>query len=147
MILAAGVWFLPFSPRLLVNKGKEEDARKSLSFLRNRPLDDPLVEVELLEIKAEHLFEDQAFAKRFPNMAAKSRSNPWIKEAMQYVSIFKKKDSFKRVAIAGLVMFFQQWSGIDSSKRSFPRRFYSADVYATSYLLCPYYLPVSRTRR
>lgn len=116
VILAVGVWFLPFSPRLLVNKGKDEEARASLGFLRNRAIDDRLVELEFLEIKAEALFEEQAFAKRFPTMASNSKTNPWVREAMQYASIFQKKDSFKRVAIAGLVMFFQQWSGIDSSE-------------------------------
>jgi hypothetical protein len=35
---------------------------------------------------------------------------------LQYSNIFRSRDNFKRVALASLVMFFQQWTGIDSSK-------------------------------
>jgi hypothetical protein len=37
-------------------------------------------------------------------------------ELAQYVNLFRTMDAFKLVATAGLVMFFQQWTGIDSSK-------------------------------
>jgi MFS family permease len=119
VILATGVWFMPFSPRLLMNKGLEEEALRTLSRLRSLPQDDPLVQVEFLEIKAETLFEQAAFEERFPRLAAKSGSNPLLRELAQYTNIFRTKDSFKRVATAGLIMFFQQWSGIDSSMATF----------------------------
>jgi hypothetical protein len=116
LILAVGVWFMPFSPRLLMNKGREEEALKTLARLRSLPVDDQLIQVEFLEIKAETLFERNIFDKKFPKFAAGVGGNPWLRELAQYTNIFRTKDSFKRVAIAGLVMFFQQWSGIDSSK-------------------------------
>ncbi|KAF2161428.1 hypothetical protein M409DRAFT_69778 [Zasmidium cellare ATCC 36951] len=111
VILCVGVWFLPFSPRLLMNKGREDEALATLSRLRALPRDHELVQVELHEIKAEVEFERQAFAKRFPNI---QRNSVWRNELAQYTNIFQTKDSSKRVAIGGLVMFFQQWSGIDS---------------------------------
>ena len=86
-----------------------------MSYLRNLPEDHPLVQVEFLEIKAEVQFERDIFAKKFPKIAANSKSVVQ-REVAQYVNIFRTKDSFKRVAIGSLVMFFQQWSGIDSSK-------------------------------
>jgi MFS family permease len=113
VILAIGVWFLPFSPRLLMNKGREDEALKTLADLRGLPEDHELVQVELLEIKAEVLFEREDFAKKFPNVKTDSI---FRREIAQYVTIFRNKESFKRVALGSLVMFFQQWSGIDSSK-------------------------------
>ncbi|KAJ4175320.1 hypothetical protein NW754_002322 [Fusarium falciforme] len=114
VILAIGVWFLPFSPRLFVNKGREEEARQTLSKLRRLPADDPLVNIELLEIKSESEFEKRSFEIRFPELAQKTRGRPLVREVAQYYNIFGIKDCFKRVALGSLIMFMQQWSGIDS---------------------------------
>jgi MFS family permease len=114
VVLAVGVWFMPYSPRLLMKKGRENEALATLSNLRGLPEDHILVQVEYLEIKSEVEFERRAFAKRFPEMAAKKPSI-WRREIAEYATIFRNKDSFKRVALGSLVMFFQQWSGIDSS--------------------------------
>jgi MFS family permease len=113
IILAIGIWFMPFSPRWLMNKDREEEALNTLAKLRNLPQDHELVQIELLEIKAEVLFERQAFAKQFSSLANGS-SSIIRREAAQYANIFRSKDSFKRVAIGSLVMFFQQWSGMSS---------------------------------
>ncbi|KAK3615934.1 hypothetical protein LTR56_026299 [Elasticomyces elasticus] len=111
VILAIGVWFLPFSPRLLLNKGKDEEALATLAKLRSLPEDHELVQIEYLEIKSEVLFERQNFAKQFPDVKIDSI---FRREVAQYITIFRNRDSFKRVALGCLVMFFQQWSGIDS---------------------------------
>ncbi|KAF2164349.1 hypothetical protein M409DRAFT_67880 [Zasmidium cellare ATCC 36951] len=113
IILAIGVWLMPFSPRLLVKKGKEEQALQTLAGLRNLPANHRLVQVEFLEIKSEVVFECNAFEKRFPALATKT-NNVLRRELAQYSTIFRSGDSFKRVAMGSLVMFFQQWSGIDS---------------------------------
>ncbi|KAK2607881.1 hypothetical protein N8I77_006524 [Diaporthe amygdali] len=114
VILAVGVWCLPFSPRLLVNHGRDEEALQTLSRLRRLPLNDPLIRIEYLEIKAESEFEKRVFERRSPTLAVKARGNRLLRELAQYSNIFRNKDSFKRVAIGGTIMFFQQWSGIDS---------------------------------
>ena len=117
---------MPFSPRLLVNKGKEEEALKTLSYLRNLPEDHYLVQVEFLEIKADAEFERAIFDKRFPELSKAAGNSVWRREFAQYSNIFRSKDNFKRVALASLVMFFQQWTGIDSSKSpSTPNSTYS----------------------
>jgi MFS family permease len=118
VVLAIGVWFMPYSPRLLMKKGREDEALATLANLRGLPAEHILVQVEFLEIKSEVLFERRAFAKRFPDMAAKNNS-VLRREIAEYATIFRNKDSFKRVALGCLVMFFQQWSGIDSSTYSF----------------------------
>ena len=116
VILAVGIWFMPFSPRLLMNKGRDNEAIKTLSYLRSLPEDHHLIRVEYLEIKADVEFERSIFDKRFPKLATSTKTSVWRREFAQYTNIFRSKDSFKRVAIASLVMFFQQWTGIDASK-------------------------------
>jgi hypothetical protein len=115
VILCIGLMFMPFSPRLLVNKGKDQEALKTLAYLRNLPEDNYLIQVEFLEIKADAEFEKEIFDRRFPSLSASTGDSVWRREFAQYSNIFRSKDSFKRVAIASLVMFFQQWTGIDSS--------------------------------
>jgi hypothetical protein len=113
-VLALGIWWLPFSPRWLIKKGRDEEGIKTLAYLRKLPKDNDLVLVEFMEIKAETLFERRNFEKNFPNLAAKEKGSVWVREFAQYYQIFRTWDNFKRVSTAWLVMFFQQWSGIDA---------------------------------
>jgi hypothetical protein len=39
-----------------------------------------------------------------------------MNQIAQYANCVRSMDNFKRVATAWLIMFFQQWSGIDASK-------------------------------
>lgn len=111
--LAIGIWFMPFSPRWLVKVGRDEEARSTLAWMRNLPNDHDDVDIEYLEIKAEALFEQKAYARDFPNLAEKGKSR-LSQQFAQYIMCFRSKDNFKRVCTAWLVMFWQQWSGIDA---------------------------------
>ncbi|KAF1960415.1 quinate permease [Byssothecium circinans] len=113
-VLALGIWWLPFSPRWLVKKGRDEEAVATIAYLRKLPAESELVQIEYKEIKAEALFEQRNFDKHFPNLAAKEAGSVWMREFAQYYQIVRTWDNFKRVATAWLVMFFQQWSGIDA---------------------------------
>lgn len=114
IILVLGApFFPPLSPRMLVRKGREEEALKTLTSLRGLPEDEIILRCEFLEIKSEVLFEQRVFARKFSNLAESGQS-VWRHELAQYTRNFRTKDNFKRVAIAGLIMFFQQWSGVDS---------------------------------
>jgi len=68
LVLLVGMIFMPFSPRWLVHHGREEEARKVLSHLRDLPPDHELVELEFLEIKAQSLFEKRTVAEKFPTL-------------------------------------------------------------------------------
>ncbi|KAH8700464.1 putative MFS quinate transporter [Talaromyces proteolyticus] len=105
--LACGIWFMPFSPRWLVKVGREEEALQTLAWVRKLPAEDDLVQMEFLEIKAEALFEKRAF----PSTAEKGLIRIQI---AQYANCVRTMDNFKRVCTAWLIMFFQQWSGIDA---------------------------------
>jgi sugar porter (SP) family MFS transporter len=112
--LAIGIWWMPFSPRWLVKKGRHEEARRTLAWLRKLPIDHELVEVEYLEIQAESLFEQRAFAEAFPRLAEKGKQNQFMEQVSQYANCFRTWDNTKRCIIVWLIMFFQQWSGIDA---------------------------------
>ncbi|KAF2642321.1 quinate permease [Massarina eburnea CBS 473.64] len=113
-ILALGIWWLPFSPRWLVKQGRDGEALTTIASLRKLPVNHELVQIEYKEIKSEALFEERNFAKHFPNLAAKEEGSVWTREIAQYYQIVRTWDNFKRVSTAWLVMFFQQWSGIDA---------------------------------
>jgi MFS family permease len=109
--LAIGIWWMPFSPRWLVKQGRDEEASKTIAWLRKLPEHDELVKLEFLEIKAEAVFEQRAFERNFPKLGAKEKQNIFSREIAQYYNIVRTKDNFRRVSTAWLVMFFQQWSG------------------------------------
>ncbi|ORY62915.1 general substrate transporter [Pseudomassariella vexata] len=57
LILAIGLFILPESPRYFVKKGKVEQARKALAYVRGQPVDSDFVTDELAEIVANHEYE------------------------------------------------------------------------------------------
>ncbi|KAM3434431.1 hypothetical protein NHJ13734_006001 [Beauveria thailandica] len=112
--LAIGIWFMPYSPRWLVKVGRDEEAKATLAWMRKLPIDDKVVQVEFMEIKAESVFEKKAFARDFPKMADASRQNAFKEQMAQYINCFRTRDNFKRISTGFLVMAAQQWSGIDA---------------------------------
>ena len=114
LILLVGMTFMPFSPRWLVHHGREQEARKVLTTLRGRSSSDEALEVEFLEIKAQSLFEKRTVAEKFPHL---SEMTAWNTIKLQFVyigSLFKTMPMFRRVIVATVTMFFQQWTGINA---------------------------------
>lgn len=114
LVLFFGMLFMPFSPRWLVHHGREDEARKVLSRLRGLSADHELVELEFLEIKAQSQFEKRTVAEHFPHLREPSA---WKTFKLQFVavgSLFKTRSMLKRVAVATITMFFQQWTGINA---------------------------------
>ncbi|KAL8721295.1 MAG: hypothetical protein Q9225_001999 [Loekoesia sp. 1 TL-2023] len=112
--LGIGILFMPFSPRWLVHHGREAEARKVLSSLRNLEQEHPLIELEFLEIKAQSLFEKRSTAEKWPHLVALT---PWNTFKLQFVaigSLFTTKAMFRRVIVATVAMFFQQFTGINA---------------------------------
>ena len=48
LILGVGILFMPFSPRWLVNQGRDDEALAVLSRARRLPIDSDLVQIEYL---------------------------------------------------------------------------------------------------
>ncbi|ATY67462.1 General substrate transporter [Cordyceps militaris] len=112
--LAIGIWFMPYSPRWLVKVGRDEEARATLAWMRRLPVDDKLVQLEFLEIKAEAVFEKKAFARDFPKLADESQQSAFKEQIAQYINCFRTRDNFKRISTGFLTMMAQQFTGIDS---------------------------------
>ena len=112
--LGVGMIFMPFSPRWLVHHDRESEARHVLSSLRSLPPDHELIELEFLEIKAQSLFEKRSIADKWPHLV---ELNAWNVFKLQFVaigSLFKSKGMFRRVIVATVTMFFQQFTGINA---------------------------------
>ncbi|KAL2169456.1 hypothetical protein VTG60DRAFT_6000 [Thermothelomyces hinnuleus] len=114
VILFVGMIFMPFSPRWLINHGREEEARKVLSELRGMPPDHELVEIEFLEIKAQSLFEKRSIAEMFPELSERTAWNIFKLQFVAIKKLFQTRAMFKRVVVATVTMFFQQWTGINA---------------------------------
>ncbi|KAF3065803.1 Quinate permease [Daldinia childiae] len=114
VILFVGMIFMPFSPRWLVHHDREAEARKILANLRGLPADHELVELEFLEIKAQSQFEKRTVAEHFPQLSEQTAWNTFKLQFVAIKSLFQTKAMIKRVVVATVTMFFQQWTGINA---------------------------------
>lgn len=114
LILLVGMMWMPFTPRWLVHHGREAEARSTLAKLRSMPEDDPIIELEFLEIKAQSLFEKRTVEAHFPHLAEMTAWNTIKLQFVSIASLFKTMPMFKRVIVATVTMFFQQWTGINA---------------------------------
>lgn len=114
LILFCGMAFMPFSPRWLVHHGREEEGRAVLASLRGLDPTHELLQLEFLEIKAQSLFEKRTVAEHFPALREPTAWNTFKLQFVAIGSLFKTRSMFKRVVVATVTMFFQQWSGINA---------------------------------
>jgi len=114
VILFIGMIFMPFSPRWLIHQGREEEALKVLSHLRGLDETHELVRLEFLEIKAQSEFEKRSNAEMFPHLQERTAWNVFKLQFVAIKKLFQTRSMFKRVIIATVTMFFQQWTGINA---------------------------------
>ncbi|KAF6839163.1 quinate permease [Colletotrichum musicola] len=114
VVLLVGMIWMPFSPRWLVHHGREEEARRILANLRDLPEDHELIQLEFLEIKAQSLFEKRSVAEMLPHLQEQTAWNTFKLQFVAMKALFTTKAMFKRVIVATVTMFFQQWSGINA---------------------------------
>ncbi|KIJ66865.1 hypothetical protein HYDPIDRAFT_108799 [Hydnomerulius pinastri MD-312] len=114
IILGVGILFMPFSPRWLVNQGRDDEALQVLSSARRLPPESDLVQIEFLEIKAQYLFEKETSALQFPQYQDGSFGSNFKLAVNAYLSLISSRTLFYRVAIGSLTMFFQQWTGVNA---------------------------------
>ncbi|KAL4970490.1 sugar porter family MFS transporter [Aspergillus stella-maris] len=112
-ILAAGVIFLPFSPRWLASKGRNEEALKTLSRLRKLPTTDRRVRQEYMDILAEVRFHRETNAERHPNLQGGGAKNGILLEIASFADCFRR-GYWRRTHIGIMIPFFQQFVGINA---------------------------------
>ncbi|KIK63035.1 hypothetical protein GYMLUDRAFT_41339 [Collybiopsis luxurians FD-317 M1] len=114
LILGAGILFMPFSPRWLVNQGRDDEALAVLSKARGLPSDNELVQIEFLEIRAQYLFEKETSAVKFPDYQDGSFGSNFKLGLAEYTSLLINPTLLRRIMVGTLTMFFQQWTGVNA---------------------------------
>ena len=114
LALGIGMIFMPFSPRWLIHHGREAEARRNLSNLRNLPENHDLIELEFLEIKAQSIFEKRSTAEKWPHLVKLTAWNTFKLQFVAIGSLFQSRGMFQRVIVATVTMFFQQFTGINA---------------------------------
>ncbi|KAI0300838.1 hypothetical protein BC826DRAFT_1090192 [Russula brevipes] len=111
ILLGLGTFALPASPRLLVLRGRREEALASLAKLRLRPYTQGLLYLsDVLQIE---LMEMEAEATMLQRASPIDRRRPLRSEALAWAKLFDRR-YIDRTLVGVLVMFFQQWSGINA---------------------------------
>lgn len=109
-ILLIGLFFTNESPRWLVEKNRVEEARKALSTVRSKPIDDPEVTLELDEI-----------VKDF-------RGHEKLPLVQQVRMTFADSKVFYTFSMAVILMFWQQFTGTNSLNYFSPQIFKSVGI-------------------
>ena len=91
-----------------MSKGRNDESLKVLSGLRRRSPQHEGVQLEFLEVKAQHMFERETSIARFPDDQDGSFVSNIKLGYHGYASLLKNKSLRKRVGIAALIMVFQQ---------------------------------------
>ena len=92
--------FMPQSPRHLINQGREEECLQTVARLRDASVDDMLVRIEFLEMKALRMFEDETARKKYPQYQDGSFKSRFMIGLHDYMSLITDKSLFKRTSVA-----------------------------------------------
>lgn len=107
VLLGFGAVLLPYSPRWLASKGREEEALHTLAKLRALPITDSRVQREWLEIIAEAKFQQTVLAERHPTLVNKGRAATLKLEFAAWLDCLKP-GCWRRTHVGAGLMFFQQ---------------------------------------
>jgi sugar porter (SP) family MFS transporter len=113
LFLGFGAILLPYSPRWLTAKGREEEALTNLAKLRELPTTDSRVQQEWIEVIAEARFQKQVLAERHPNLMDRTRSSRFKLELVSWGDCFRP-GCWRRTLVGAGLMFFQQFCGINA---------------------------------
>jgi len=98
LILLGAMFFMPYSPRWLVEVGRDEEAKATLARIRSAPSGSAEVIAEYTDIKAEVLIERQI---RVEQARGKGGLAGYLRP---YAELVSSRSNFHRLAIGSLVM-------------------------------------------
>lgn len=113
IILGGFLYQLPYSPRWLALRGRDQECLASLCRLRQLPDTDPRVQAEWITIRAEAIRNREVLVKAHPTMTDKSTKSEFKLELASWVDMFRV-GSIRQTMIGILLMFFQQFVGINA---------------------------------
>lgn len=106
IVLGIGIVFLPFSPRWLISKGRDEEALQILCKLRQLPASNALVIKEWYDIRAEVAFHKETSVLRHPKLQQRTVKNRLKLEIASWTDCFKS-GCWRRTHIGIGILFFQ----------------------------------------
>ncbi|KAE8540573.1 hypothetical protein D1P53_003524 [Cryptococcus gattii VGV] len=109
LVLCVGSCFLPFSPRWLMLKGREEECLTNLAMLRKSTEDAPEVQYEFRALQAERLVEREAAKERYGQEDVNFRVT-----MAEYKRLFTTKPLLHRLFLGAGCQTLQQWTGINA---------------------------------
>ncbi|KAJ4163114.1 hypothetical protein NW754_014537 [Fusarium falciforme] len=114
LVLGFGAIFLPYSPRWLASKDREDEALSNLAKLRALPATDPRVQREWMEIIAEARFQTGILKERHPQLTQRTDISGRMR--LEFVSWTDclKPGCWRRTLVGSGIMFFQQFVGINA---------------------------------
>lgn len=89
-------------------KGRDDECLSVIAKLRRLPSDSELVQLEYLEVKAQHRFEQETSLAKFPHYHAPGVLNKIKLGFHEYSSLITNRSLLKRVLVAVFIMVFQQ---------------------------------------
>jgi MFS family permease len=114
VVLVSGVFLLPYSPRWLAQKGRDDESLRVLAKIRQLPTEDARVLQEWYEIRSEVAYRKEVAGIKHPNLV----NNPsrWNRIKLEITLYFDcwKMPIFKRTQVGVGLMFFQQFVGINA---------------------------------
>lgn len=113
IFMVSGVFMLPYSPRWLCQRGRDEEALQTLAKIRELPTSDERVLREWCEIRAECAYCKEASEKKHPDLISPGLWNTIKLQLALYVDCWKMP-IYKRTQVAVGLMFFQQFVGINA---------------------------------
>lgn len=134
IILGIGIFFFPFSPRWLMTQGRDDEALAVISKLRRKSADHVLVQQEWREIKATVEFDRHIERQNYPQYVDAGRKGQMMVGLMGYRDLFRK-GIFNRLVIGSLIMFFQQFTGMNALIYYAPKIFQSVGLTGSSIAL------------
>ena len=112
--LAAGVTFLPFSPRWLCQENRDDEALQTLSKLRQVPKEDPRVLQEWYEIRSEVAYRRELETEKYPHLQDGTTKSRLLLQANNWADTWRGR-AWRRTQVGVGLMFFQQVRATDYS--------------------------------